>query len=224
MVPAQYQPMSQAIAVLRTGDLAAADAVNEPQSAHALRMEILKSIPRERLLPNRVHSAEAPNLQFEPVSAGHFPDGANIVVFLFRCAREGLFSCRAYDVGLGVYVEIPSEEMDDLVLQIHPDDPSRPFGFWSKSTGACRYLNPCFSKKEIAGAARASRRGPNIAAEQRLYVRLLEVAANGPVTKHRARELCGVDPDFWARGFERVWKKLPSERKYARGKHGPRAH
>jgi hypothetical protein len=222
MATPQYWEMSQVIACLRTGSEAAAEAVIEPQSVHTLCREVWKSKRGQRLIHFRRFSSRPLSFRSEPVPNGESPGGTAIVEFLMESHARGWLSCQVRRVGQREMVEYGPHEAKDSVFQIHPDDPKQPFGYWSKTTGECRGLEPRFRRDQIVRLVRPARLRQTMDAEDHLLALLMNMTANGPVAKDDARELCSADPEYWARGFERAWKRIPPERKLRRGQHGAR--
>jgi len=125
------------------------------------------------------------------------------------------------------FEQIPPIELIDLSFRLVPGHPVSPMGLWSRSRGEMAWSQVQVSRDDVMRAwpPRAGRVVKTAAAELAILEHLQRVMPpEAPLTKETAWARCQKEVrGAYKEAFERAWKRLPADRKRARGQHGPRA-
>lgn len=220
---ADYWTLAQAVAWVCTRNRASVEAISEPLSGPALQTQLLKFLAGQKRIVRKFSSGQE-RISLLDVGEGKFDTGGCAIWQLQMAILQGCIRTILRDVRSGSSGEIPGKERIDLEFRIVPDDPIRPYGFWSKKTGECRWIEPLLLTRDLQLLAPAPKQSPTDDVKRRIYARLLEITANGPLKRDDAFEKCEDVPGSSVRTFGAAWKELPSNRKFGPGKHGPRRH
>lgn len=216
-----FWSLAQAIAWICTRDSATVGGISEPHTIEALKAQLLKYRAGYKCTVRRFSNGTE-RRRVTDVGHSNGLTGTDALQLLQEAVLGGDIRMIARSVETGARGPIPENERATLVLRIFPDDPIRPYGFYSKHTKECRWIEPLLSSLDVQRLAPVLSRPPTNTAEHRIYNRLLEITAGRVLTKPNAKEDCEKVDGYFRNGFERAWKKLPAERKRRRGDHGPR--
>ena len=145
---------------------------------------------------------------------------------LMKRAGAGKVRLKAQKPGQSGFAEVDPEEIDDLEFHIEEDVGGAVIALWSYSKHLRCWVNPMFSRQDVkrnwpAPSARALKLQTAVPA---ILALLVDLTKSGPITKDDAFERTKTVSGWYARAFESAWRRLPADRKFARGKHGARRH
>jgi hypothetical protein len=147
----------------------------------------------------------------------------------FQKALKGLMM--AYQKGyLPVYVAHSGElqmlttvELQDLEIRVY-NDLTGTLGLLNTKLGNFSYVNPQFLLKDLERLWPGPIVPVTIAMTRTILLALMEATEGGPLKKEQALELMQKLPGFGQRRFGDAWRQLPVDRKFGRGKRGPKRH
>jgi hypothetical protein len=216
-----YWTLAQAIAWVCTRDEIVAGGLAEPQSLRALQTQLHKYRSGEKL-HRRVRLNGPAEYSAEPTKQDNFACSNAALARLCLAILGGTILTIARDTANGSWGRIAPGERIDLEFRMCPDDRVRPYGFWSKSTGQCRWIEPLLSKLDMQRLWPVPVQSPTNRTAKQVRDRLAEVMAHSKLTKEDARKKCESIAGFSVRGFDRAWREFPGGQKFGPGEHGKR--